>query len=157
MAKISTRLNRPGCPRLIDMFSPPATLPVRSSPSRAIQGGEFNEPNDLPSAWMTPLRPSANSYRQPRSRSTPGGAATAAAACFILAMNPLPPGGRGVGTVADQFRFTLAMPPTAPDLVRETRGAPLVSDTRPPDGAAGADEATAAGAAGAAGAGPAGG
>src|SRR6478609_9908111 len=154
MAKISTRLNLPGCPRLIDMFSPPATLPVRSSPSSAIHGGEFNEPNELPSAWITPLRPSANSYRQPRSRSTPLGAATAAATCFIFAMNPLPPGGRGGATVADQLRLTLAMPPTAPDLVSETRGAPLVSETRPPAGAAGA--AGADGAAAAAGAGGAG-
>src|SRR6478736_239005 len=99
---------------------------------------------------MTPFRPSASSYRQPRSRSTPRGAAAAAAALFILARNP-PLAGGGVGAAADQFRLTLAMPPTAPDLVSETRGAPLVSDTFPVD-AAGADEA----AAGATGAGAAG-
>src|SRR6476469_6847686 len=123
MAKISTRLNRPGCPRLIDMFSPPATLPVRSSPSNAIQGGEFSDPNELPSAWMTPFRPSASSYRQPRSRSTPRADDAAAAAFFILARNPPLAGGGGVGGFADQLRLTLAMPPTAPDLVSETRGA----------------------------------
>jgi hypothetical protein len=46
--------------------------------------------------------------------------------------------------------LTLAMPPTAPDFVSETRGAPLVNETRPPVDAAGA--AKAAGAAEAAGA-----
>jgi hypothetical protein len=66
-----------------------------------------------------------------------------------LARNP-PVAGGGVGAVADQFRVTLAMPPTAPDFVSETRGAPLVNETRPPVDAAGA--AKAAGAAEAAGA-----
>src|SRR6476620_10555512 len=136
MAKINTRRNRPGAPRLIDMFSPPTTLPVRSSPSSWIQGGALSEPYALPSAWITPLRPSLSSYRQPRSRSMPP-APGAAAAAFSLEKKP-PDGGGGGDAPVDQFRLTRAVPPTAPDLVSETLGVPLVSTTLPPVGAAGA-------------------
>ena len=76
------------------------------------------------------------------------------AAAFFTRENSPPVAGGVVGAgAADQFRLTLAMPPTAPDLVSETRGAPLVSDTLPLAGAAGAAGADGAAAAAVAGGG----
>src|ERR1700712_169973 len=111
------------------MFSPPVTLPVRSSPSRKIHGAEFSEPKAFPIAWTTPLRPSASSYRQPKSRSMPLDTVTAVAAAFILARNPPEAGGGAGGVTADQFRLTFAIPPDPPPLVSDTFGAPLVNTT----------------------------
>src|SRR6476469_1618030 len=111
------------------MFSPPATLPVRSSPPRWIQVAAVIEPNALPSAWTTPLRPSPSSYRQPRSRSTAEGDGPAAAP-LSLAKKP-PPAGGAAGAPDDQFRLTRAVPPTAPALVSATFGGPLGRITLP--------------------------
>src|ERR1700712_2336707 len=121
MAKISTRRNRPGCSRLIDMFSPEVTAPVRSSPSSLIHGGRSSDPNELPSACTTPLLPSDNSYRQPRSRPTPLGAAAA-----NRLKNPPPV---GAGAPCDQFRLIRIVPDPPPDFVSDICGAAWVSVT----------------------------
>src|SRR3954454_18364048 len=96
---------------------------------------------------MTPLRPSASSYRQPRSRSMPFETETAASA-LILARNPPVGGAGGVGASADQFKVTRAIPPAPPDFVSDTLGAPLVSVTLPPPVRGDAGGADAAGGAG---------
>src|ERR1700712_1265170 len=114
MAKISTRRNRPGCSRLMDMFSPEVTAPVRSSPSSLIHGGRSREPNELPNAWTTPLLPSDNSYRQPRSRSTPF---VAAAPSRLKKPPPV-----GAGAPCDQLRLIRIVPEPPPDFVSDTCG-----------------------------------
>src|SRR3954451_2949663 len=115
-AKMSTRRIHEAWARLTKRFSPAALVPDRSSPSSQIVGSPApgaQALKALPRAWTTPLLPSVNSYRQPRSRSTPA-----------ERRKKPPPWG-----CAFQFRFTLSRPPVVPCLVRETDGAALVRVT----------------------------
>src|SRR3954453_19436311 len=100
----------------MNRFSPPVLAPLRSSASSWMYGGRSRAPNALPSAWTTPLRPSVNSYRQPRSRSI------APPPPVRRLKNPPPPCGR-----AFQFRLTRICPPTPPCFDSDTEGADLVS------------------------------
>src|SRR3954468_19740063 len=113
-------------------FSPSLLAPDRSSPSSRMTGSPTPRglaEKALPSACTTPLVPSVNSYRQPRSRSRLG--------AERLNNPPPPPAGR-----AFQFRFTRSMPVEEPCLVSDTDGADLVRVTL--DSETGADGAGAA-------------
>src|SRR3954453_13791438 len=101
-------------------FSPSLRLPERSSPSSRMTGSRTPRGlawKALPSACTTPLVPSVNSYRQPRSRSRLG-------AERLNSPPPPPPDGR-----AFQFRFTRSIPVEEPCLVSDTVGADLVRVT----------------------------
>src|SRR5689334_1081018 len=119
--------------RLTVRFSPLATAPVRSSPSRWMYGGWCSAPKALPSAWTTPLRPSDSSYRAQRSRSR--------SLCVATARPRLLPHPENCLRTC-QLRLTRMAPDVPPCLVSETDGASLVSvtlerRTGAPDGAGG--------------------
>src|SRR2546427_2084486 len=117
-----TRIRRKDClwSRLIVRFSPLATAPVRSSPSRWMYGGRCRAPKALPRAWTTPLLPSVSSYRAHRSRSRSACMATARPRLLHHPENCLR---------ICQLRFTRIAPEVPPCLASETAGAALVSVT----------------------------
>src|SRR3990170_2756035 len=94
-------------------FSPPVTVPERSSPSRKTYGVASRAPKLLPSAWTTPLLPSWVSQRAPRSRSMLPDSAR-------LRKPPV------LGAPWVQFRLTRIWPPAPCALVSEIDGADLV-------------------------------
>jgi hypothetical protein len=75
----------------------------------------------FPRACTTPLVPSPNSYRQPRSRSIP--------ALLPRARRRREPPDSPERGVAFQFRFTLSRPAALPCFVNDTAGAALVRVT----------------------------
>src|SRR5215218_4464754 len=103
----------------MNRFSPSELVPARSSPSSRMTGPDTPlglAAKALPSACTTPLVPSVNSYRHPRSRSREG--------AERLNRPPPPPAGR-----AFQLRLTRSMPVEEPCLVSDTAGADFVRVT----------------------------